>query len=66
MFTGSMNAEKLRIILEAGLLPVIADKFSSGHRLYHDNDPKHLSYYIEDFFKEHNVKWWPTPQNRLI
>ena len=61
MFTGNMNAERLGIILEAGLLPFIADKFSSGHRLYHDNDPKHSSYYIEDFFKEHNVKCWPTP-----
>ena len=56
-----MNVERLGIILEAWLLPFIADKFSSGHRLYHDNDPKHASYYIEDFFKEHNVKWWPTP-----
>ena len=31
MFTGIMNAEQLGIILEAGLLPFIADKFSSGH-----------------------------------
>ena len=60
MFTGIINAEQLGIILEAGLLLFIADKFS-GHRLYHDNDPKDLSNYIEDFFKEHNnVKWWPT------
>ena len=51
MFTGIMNAEQLGIILEAGLLPFIADKFSSGHRLCHD------TYCIEDFFKEHNVKW---------
>ena len=31
MFTGNMNTEQLRIILEAMLLPFIADKFSSGH-----------------------------------
>ena len=55
MFTGIMNAERLGIILEAGLLPFIAEKFSSAHRLYHDNDPKHSSYYIEEFFKQHNV-----------
>lgn len=61
MFTGNMNARRLGIILEAGLLPFITEKYSSGHRLYHDNDPKHASYYIEDFFKEHNVTWWPTP-----
>ena len=52
MFTGNMNAERLGIILEAGLLPFIAEKFSSGHRLYHDNDPKHSSYYIEDFLRK--------------
>ena len=49
MFTGNMNAEQLGIVLEAMLLPFIADKFSSGHWLYHDNDPKHSSYYVEDF-----------------
>ena len=49
MFTGNMNARRLDIILEAGLLPFITEKYSSGHRLYHDNDPKHASYYIEDF-----------------
>ena len=58
MFTGNMNAERLGIILEARLLPFIVDKFSSGHQLYHDYDP--TSYYIEDFFKEHNIKWRPT------
>jgi len=49
MFTGIMNAERLAKILEAGLLPFIEDKFNSGHRLFHDNDPKHASGYIEDF-----------------
>ena len=61
MFTGTMNAVRLGTILEAGLLPFIAENFSRGHRLFHDNDPKHSSYYIEDFFKRNNVKWWPTP-----
>ena len=49
------------MILEAGLLPFIAEKFSDGHILFHDNDPKHASEYIEFFFKHHNVNWWPTP-----
>ena len=61
MFSGIMNARRLGMILEAGLLPFIAEKFSDGHRLFHDNDPKHASEYIEDFFKRHNVNWWPTP-----
>ena len=46
-----MNAERLEMILEAGLLPFIAKKFSDGHRLFHNNDPKHASNYIEEFLK---------------
>ena len=34
MFTGIMNTERLAMILEAGLLPFIVEKFSDGHRLY--------------------------------
>ena len=41
MFTENINAKWFGIILEAGLLLFIADKFSSGHWLYHDNNPKH-------------------------
>ena len=47
MFTGIMNAVRLGQILEAGLLPFIREKFSDGHRLFQDNDPKHASNYIE-------------------
>ena len=56
-----MNARRLGMILEAGLLPFIAEKFIDGHRLFHDNDLKHVSEYIKKFFKHHNVNWWPTP-----
>lgn len=61
MFTGIMNARRLGQILEAGLLPFFTDKFSDGHRLFHDNDPKHASHYIEHFFESNNVEWWPSP-----
>ena len=60
MFLGIMNAVWLGTILEAGLLPFIAEKLSRGHCLFHDNDSKHSSYYIGDFFKQNNVNWWPT------
>ena len=56
-----MNAERLGQILEAGLLPFIRDKFPDGHRLYHNNDPKHASGHIEKFFSRNHVKWWPMP-----
>lgn len=61
IFSGIINAESLAQVLEVGLLPFIRDRFPAGHRLQQDNDPKHASYYIEDFFDEHNVNWWPTP-----
>ena len=61
MFSGIMNTERLATILEAGLIPFIEEKFSDGHGLFQDNDPKHSSQYIEDFFAHKNINWWPTP-----
>jgi len=61
MFTGNMNAIRLGQIFEAGLLPFIREVFPDGHRLYQDNDPKHSSNYINDFFEEHEVDWWVSP-----
>ena len=57
-----MNARRLGMILEAesSSINFIAEKFSDGDRLFHDNDPKHASEFIENFFKHHNVNWWPT------
>jgi len=63
MFSGIMNADRLGAIYEAGLLPFIRRNFteSEQHRLYQDNDPKHSSKHIEDFFEEKKVNWWYTP-----
>lgn len=61
MFSGIMNAKRLAKVLEAGLLPFINQKFSEGHCLFHDNDPKHASHHVADFFKQNDVNWWPTP-----
>ena len=38
-----MNAERLGMIFEVGLLPFVRDHFPDGHRLQQDNDPKHAS-----------------------
>ena len=43
IFTGIMNAERLGMIFEVGLLPFVRDHFPDGHRLQQDNDPKHAS-----------------------
>lgn len=56
-----MNAERLGMIFEAGLLPFVRDHFPDGHRLQQDNDPKHASNYIDDLFKENGINWWSTP-----
>ena len=55
-----MDAEHLVTVFEAGLLPFLRDHYPDGHRLQQDNDPKHVSHRIEEFFKQHGVKWWAT------
>ena len=61
MFTGIMDAPRLKQILEVGLLPFIQEVYPDGHRLYQDNDPKHTSICVSDFFEDNGVVWWPTP-----
>ena len=59
--TGIMNAEHLGMIFEVGLLPFVRDHFPDGHRLQQDNNPKHASGYIDNFFKENGINWWCMP-----
>ena len=61
MFTGIINAERLRMVLQAGLQPFIRRVYPDGHRLYQDNNPKHSSQLIQDYFEENGINWWPTP-----
>ena len=56
-----MDAERLERVYEAGLIPFINEYYPDHHRLYQDNDPKHSSHRIEDYFEEKGVYWWPTP-----
>ena len=51
MFSGIMDGEKLKSIFRAGLLPFIQEKFPDGHKLFQDQDPKHASSAIEEFFR---------------
>ena len=61
MFGGILNAERLEIILQSALLPFIRKYYPAGHRLQQDNDPKHRSKHIENFFEENGVNWWGFP-----
>ena len=55
MFTGIMDAIHFSEILDASLVPFIAECFPDGHRFQMDNDPKHRSSHIEKYFERHNI-----------
>ena len=61
MFSGIMNATKYADILSASLVPFICEKYSNGHRLFQDNDPKHTSWFIQNFFQKNSIHWWKSP-----
>lgn len=61
IFTGTMDAIKFGKILEASLVPFIQARYSDGHRLQMDNDPKHSSKYIDQLLKFQGIYWWKTP-----
>ena len=49
-------------ILEDSLLPFLSEAFPDGdYQFMQDNDPKHTSRVVKDFFKEKDIKWWPPP-----
>lgn len=61
IFEGKMNAQLYSNILEQGLLPFIKEVYPQGHKLMQDNDPKHTSKFIGNFFAKENINWWKTP-----
>ena len=61
MFGGVMNATRYGDILSASLVPFVQKTYPDGHRLYQDNDPKHTSKYIQNFFLQNNITWWKSP-----
>ena len=61
MFSRIMDAIRFGQILDASLVPFIAECFSDGHCFQMDNDPKHQSAHIKNYFETHNINWWPTP-----
>ena len=58
---GIMNATRYGDILKASLVPFIQKSYPESHRLYQDNDPKHTSKYIQQFFQMNRINWWKSP-----
>ena len=61
IFDGIMNATRYGDILKASLVPLIRKPYPEGPRLYQDNDPKHTSKYIQQFFQMNRINWWRSP-----
>ena len=61
IFTQNLNATRYAKILDQALLPFIHTNFKCRHRYQQDNDLKHTSRFIQDYFKRNKIKWWHTP-----
>ena len=58
LFKTNMTATRYTTILDAAF---IRSSFSDSHRLLQDNDPKHTSRWVQWYFQENEINWWPTP-----
>ena len=58
MIDGIMTATRYGNILKASLVPFVQECY---HRVYQDNDPKHTSKYIQEFFDINRISWWKSP-----
>ena len=61
MFQGILTATRYGDILSASLIPFIQETYQEDHRLYQDNNPKHTSRYIQNFFAANKINWWKSP-----
>ena len=60
--TGIMDRFVYRDILQNEMLPFADERMSNGWLFQQDNDPKHASSLVKDFFarKQVNVIEWPS------
>ena len=56
-----MDAEFYVTILRRTLLPFLHEVYPDGHHFMQDNDPKHTSRRVSQFFEEEGINWWRTP-----
>ena len=60
-FDSTMDATLYIKIIQHGLLPFIQRTYPTSHRLMQNNDPKHTSKNVWEFFAQSGVNWWKTP-----
>ena len=53
-------------ILSVSLVPFLQKTYSTGHRLYQDNDPKHTSRHIQAFFAQNGINQQASCPERFI
>ena len=56
-----MTATVYGDILMVSLVPFLRRHYPDGHRLFQDNEPKHTSRYIQNYFEDKNITWWKSP-----
>lgn len=61
IFDGIMDATLYIKILQHSLIPFICSTYPDSHRLMQDNDPKHTSIKVAEFFAQSGINWWKTP-----
>ena len=55
-----MDAVVYVSILEKTVLSVIQKLHRNGHVFIQDNDPKHMSTQVQQFFQDKGINWWRT------
>ena len=58
---GIMDADLYIDTLQQNLLPFIRTVYPTTHRFMQDNDLKHTSRKVQQFFVENSINWWKTP-----
>ena len=62
IFTGTLTAIRYCQILDRALKPFIAKVFpTNSYRFQQDNDPKHTSSYVREYYEVNQINWWKTP-----
>ena len=62
LFNGIMNSIWYQEeILKTQFLPFVNFVYPDGHRLYQDNDPKHVSKSTKAFMENQGINWWASP-----